>query len=114
MNLTERRSSTRLNLKVPLRFRMLSGANTAYREAETVNLSHQGVYFFADAPPSVGTQLEVSLKMPGEITGQQPTQVRCTGHVVRVERHDFAGGPPGVGVHLDRLEFVAGAGRWVS
>ena len=114
MNLAERRSSTRLNLKVPLRFRVLSGTNTAYREAETVNLSHQGVFFFADAPPSVGTQLEVRLKMPGEITGQQPTQVHCTGHVVRVERHDFADGPPGIGVHFDRLEFVAVADRWVS
>jgi len=114
MNLTERRSSTRLNLKVPLRFRVLSGTDTAYREAETVNLSHQGVYFFADAPPSVGSQLEVSLKMPRGISGQPPTQVRCTGRVVRVERHDFADGPPGVGVYFDRLEFVAVADRWVS
>ena len=114
MNLTERRSSTRLNLKVPLRFRVLSGTDTPYREAETVNLSHQGVYFFADAPPSVGSQLEVSLKMPRGISGQPPTQVRCTGRVVRVERHDFADGPPGVGVHFDRLEFVAVADRWVS
>ena len=114
MKLTERRSAARINLKVPLRFRTLSSTTTGFQEDESVNLSQQGVYFFADAPPSVGTQLEVHLKMPAEISGQPPTQVRCTGHVVRVERHDFAGGPPGVGVHFDRLEAIAVADRWVS
>lgn len=114
MNLTERRSSTRLNLKVPLRFRILSGTNTGYQEAETVNLSQQGVYFFSNTPPAVGTQLEVQMKMPSAISGQPTAHVRCTGHVVRVERHDFAGGPPGVGVHFDHLEAAAVAGHWVS
>ena len=114
MKPTQSRSVVRFNLKIPLRFRVLSGTNTAYREAETINLSQQGVYFFADSPPMVGTQLEVHLKMPTEISGQPPTQVRCIGHVVRVERHDFAAGPPGVGVHFDRLEAIAVADRWVS
>lgn len=114
MKLTERRSSTRLNLKVPLRFRVLTGTNSGFQETETINLSQQGVYFFSEAPPAVGTQLELNLKMPTEVTGQPPTQVRCTGHVVRVERHDYAGGPPGVGVHFDRFEAIASAERWVS
>jgi len=114
MKLTERRASTRLNLKVPLRFRVLAASDSNFQETETVNLSQHGAYFFSEAPPAVGTQLEMNLKMPTEISGKPPTQVRCTGSVVRVERHDFAGGPPGVGVHFDRLEAIASAERWVS
>ena len=114
MNLTERRSATRLNLKVPLRFRVIASKSTAFQESESVNLSQNGVYFFSQTPPAVGTQVELQMKMPSEISGQPSAHVRCTGHVVRVEPHDFAGGPPGVGVHFDRLEAVAIADCWVS
>lgn len=114
MTLTERRSATRLNLKVPLRFRVLATKSTAFQESESVNLSQNGVYFYSHTPPAVGTQVELQMKMPSEISGQPCAHVRCTGRVVRVERHDFAGGAPGVGVQFERLEAVAIADRWVS
>jgi len=79
MNSRERRVDTRVNVKVPLRFRVLnnSGITRPEQTAEPINISERGILFPAAVPQMVGTPLEVSLKMPRELAGQNASDVRC-------------------------------------
>jgi hypothetical protein len=53
-----------------------------------------------------GEVVEVLLKMPEEVTGEETTEWRCTGHVVRVELSDATEGKLGVGVQFYCYEAV--------
>jgi hypothetical protein len=106
MNTNERRLTNRFNLKVPVRFRLLSNAATPEQKAESVNLSQRGVYFATGFPPPVGALVELIVKMPREVTGPAATELRCTARVVHVEPDTFMDGKSGVGVQLERDEVL--------
>lgn len=99
----DRRLATRHALKTPLRFRIRKSSIPEQR-AETQNLSERGVFFATKSPLSVGTAVELLLKMPEEITGKKTTEWRCTGHVVRVVPQTFPEQNLGVGVEFDFYE----------
>ena len=66
----ERRRLTRYNLRTPLRFRALGvAADTSEHFTEALNVSRGGFFFASSAPLRVGMQLEVTLRMPIEVTG---------------------------------------------
>jgi hypothetical protein len=96
----DRRSALRHSVKTPLRVRVWKSA-IPERTAESENLSEHGMFFATDLSLRVGTVVEVLLKMPEEITGEPPTEWRCTGHVVHVEPLHFPPGAQGVGVQFD-------------
>jgi len=50
----------------------------------TQDLSSRGVFFFTDAPLREGTEIEITLRMPSEITLGENMRVRCRGRVLRV------------------------------
>src|SRR5271169_7266058 len=52
----------------------------------TQDLSSRGVFFFTNAPLSEGSEIELTLRMPSEITLGESMPVRCRGHVLRVVR----------------------------
>jgi len=52
----------------------------------TQDLSSRGVFFFADAPLSEGAEIELTLRMPSEITLGESMPVRCRGHILRTVR----------------------------
>ena len=110
MNITERRTATRLSLRIPLRFRALSNPTSPEQRAETVNISQRGVFFTTAFPLTKGTPIEMLLRMPSELTGKAPTEVRCTAHVVHVQPDGFGNGKAGVGVEIERYE-MPGAGE---
>src|SRR5437879_12577068 len=64
------------------------------------NMSLRGIYFNTKTPLCEGEIVEVLLKMPEEVSGEQTTEWRCTGHVVRVEPFDPAKGQLGIGVQF--------------
>src|SRR5260370_42181494 len=102
--LSDRRRAPRRDLAVRLRVRILRSRVPA-QAAESLNLSERGVYFATNLPLQEGTPVEVLLQMPAEITGKQPIEWRCTGHVVRVQpmrAQDALGG----GVCFDCYEIV--------
>jgi Tfp pilus assembly protein PilZ len=100
---SDRRIARRLSFQAPLRVRIWKSAVPEWR-AESVDLSEKGIFFATDSLLRVGTQVEVLLKMPEEITGDPTTEWVCTGHVVRVEPVDSPGGRLGVGVQFDCYE----------
>jgi len=52
----------------------------------TQDLSSRGVFFFTDSPLTEGAQVELTLRMPSEITLGESMPVRCRGRILRVVR----------------------------
>ena len=95
----DRRLSHRHKVKTALRVRVWNSDLPEHR-AESINVSLRGIYFATKHPLCKGEIVEVLLKMPEEISGEQTTEWRCTGHVVRIEPPDSPKGKLGVGVQF--------------
>lgn len=50
------------------------------------DVSSRGVFFFTDAALIEGSEIELTLKMPSEITLGESMPVRCRGRILRVVR----------------------------
>jgi hypothetical protein len=115
MNSSERRTDTRVNVRVPLRFRILNSPESIEQNAEAENISQRGIYFTTTIPLQVGTPLEVSLRMPRELAGKTPSDVKCVARVVHVHASSLLSGKAGVGLHIERYEAKASASQpWMS
>ena len=115
MSSSERRLDTRVNIRVPLRFRVLNNPGATEQLAESENISQRGVYFSTEVPLKVGTPVEVSLRMPQELAGKVSSDVRCVARVVHVHPTSVAGGKLGIGLHIERYEAKASVReRWAS
>ncbi len=109
MNSRERRIDTRINLNVPLRFRVLNIPNSQELTGESINISQRGILFATAIPLLIGTPLEVSLKMPREMAGHAASELKCVARVVHVEPNAFLGGKAGIGLHIEQYQARAAA-----
>ena len=107
----ERRVGQRFSYHLPLSLRQpqacLEGVGF------TQDLSSRGVFFFTDASLSEGCEIEITLRMPSEITLGESMPVRCRGRILRVVRpaaknSDVSQGDSkiGVAVRLDGYEYL--------
>jgi hypothetical protein len=62
----------------------------------TQDLSSRGVFFFTELPLADGMEIELTLRMPSEITLGQSMPVRCKGRVLRTLRPVGQSAPDGV------------------
>jgi hypothetical protein len=99
----DRRLSVRHKFKTDLRIRVWK-SKAPEQHGQSQNLSQKGILFATNSEVSVGTVLEIFLKMPESITGEPTTEWLCSGHVVRVEPIDSRRGRLGVGVQFDCYE----------
>ena len=104
MNSRERRIDTRINLNVPLRFRVLNIPNSQELTGESINISQRGILFATAIPLLIGTPLEVSLKMPREMAGHAVSDLKCIARVVHVEPNAFLGGKAGIGLLIEQYQ----------
>ena len=89
----ERRLIRRHEIKTPLRIRLCK-PDGPEQKAESLNLSEYGVCFATDSLLHEGQTVEVALRMPEEVSGEESDERRCTGRVVREAcRRDIV--PPG-------------------
>jgi hypothetical protein len=95
----DRRSSLRHKVKTALRVRGWKSPRPEHR-AESIGVSLRGIYFATKSVLCEGEIVEILLKMPEEVSGEQTTEWRCTGHVVRFEPLDPREGKLGVGVQF--------------
>jgi PilZ domain len=109
----DRRREARVSLRVPLRFRPVTNPPSGEQIAESVNLSQRGLFFSTRMPLAVGAQIEVFLRMPTEISGRPPAEVRCVGRIVHVKPGSLFG-KSGVGMRIERYEVLAARERWAS
>jgi len=83
----------------------------------TQDLSSRVVFFFTSAPLTEGSEIELTLRMPSEITLGENMPVRCRGRILRVIRPaatatpDSSGAAPteakiGVAVRFEGYEYL--------
>jgi hypothetical protein len=115
MTSRERRIDTRVNVRVPLRFRALNNPGSTEQTAQSENVSQRGLYFLTDVPLKIGTPVEVSLRMPQELSGRMASDVKCVARVVHIKQSSAPGGLSGIGLHIERYEAKASVReRWAS
>ncbi len=81
----------------------------------TQDLSSRGVFFFTDIPLTEGAEIELTLRMPSEITLGESMPVRCRARVLRIVRPTTNGSPStmsaeakiGVAVRLENYEYLS-------
>jgi hypothetical protein len=84
---TDRRRSRRLQLTLPLVYRILSNRGTLHAGTGlTCNLSRKGVLFEADRPLSVGSRLALSIEWPVLLNDTQPIELVLAGSVIRTDQ----------------------------
>ena len=111
----ERRVGQRFSYLLPVSLRDCSSDVQAV--GFTQDLSSRGVFFFTDALLTEGNEIELTLRMPSEITLGENMRVRCRGHVLRVLKpasspahnspaRDSSGPRLGVAVRFDSYEYL--------
>jgi len=110
----ERRVGQRFPFAVPVSLRDPSNASEG--AGFTQDLSSRGVFFLTDLPLAEGAEIELTLKMPAEITLGESMPVRCKARVLRVVRpiNGNAANPGaeskiGVAVRLESYEYLQAA-----
>jgi hypothetical protein len=78
----ERRIGQRFTFNVPVSLRNV--ATAAEGLGFTQDLSSRGAFFFTDMALTEGAEIELTLRMPSEITLGESMRVRCRGRVLRV------------------------------
>ncbi len=97
----ERRQLTRHNHRTPLRFRSTGvAADKSDHFTEALNISRGGFYFASSAPLQVGMPIEVTIRIPGEVTGSQTEEMQCTARVVHVRNEAYGDGRIGFGAEI--------------
>jgi Tfp pilus assembly protein PilZ len=100
MPASDRRSARRLIMKVPLKFRPIQNGADSEQSAAAMNISNHGVYFATDQKLPMGEMIQVHLKMPREVVGDDVAEWCFTGRVVHVESLGVVNEKLGVGVHF--------------
>lgn len=103
---TERRTTQRFTMRLPLTVRWTTGAAVGETSTESRDVSSRGVYFFLTKDVREGSAVEILLTLPNEITLAGPVRVRCLGRVQRTETRDE--GAVGVVAAIERYEFLRG------
>jgi hypothetical protein len=95
----EMQSAPRFPLHLPVELKSTSGACSA----ETQNISANGVLFAMDRDVPVGSLVDFTILLPGDIVGSRSNiQIDCHGRVVRSFEDK---GRRGVGVVIDEYNF---------
>jgi PilZ domain len=72
-------------------------------EGEAVNISTLGIYFKSRERVAFGEELEMSFRLPGELTGRSAEDVRCEARVVHIDASIDGKGTTGIGVAIGRF-----------
>ena len=92
-------SAPRFPLQLPVSVKAQGGAYAA----ETQNISANGVLFAMDNDVPVGSAVDFTILLPGDVMGSlKNVQIDCRGRVVRSFEHR---GRRGVGVVIDEYHF---------
>lgn len=105
--MTERRTARRYDLSLPVIVRMAAEQAVDAQRGKTRDVSTRGLYFVIDQDLKAGTELEITLTLPGETTHGSEVLVKATGKVVRVEpRKEDEADRMGVAAVIERYDIV--------
>jgi hypothetical protein len=97
---TERRCGTRIATRVSTRMRTAQGADLS---AETRDVSANGVFLYTKSKMEKGSDVELVLILPPELTSGEKCWVCCQATVVRVEEN---GSGFGVAAQIRRMDIL--------
>jgi len=96
---SDMQGAARFPIKLPISVKSENGA----RVSETQNISANGVLFAMDRDVPVGSMVDFTILLPGDIVGSRnDVQIDCHGRVVRSFEDK---GRRGVGVVIDEYHF---------
>jgi len=107
MTQKDQRKSRRFLIQLPLIVRWLDENLVGEAEAQTQDISSDGLRFDLSKAPKTRSAVEILMTLPHQLTNAGPVRVRCRGHVVRTS-------PKGsdkteVVAAIERFEFVRDA-----
>ena len=106
---TERRTTRRYDLTLPISVRFTAESLINRRDGKTRDISTRGLYFVVTQELSAGSDVDITLTLPAEITRGGDVFVRARGEVVRVEARVEDGEPRmGVAAVIERYDIVRG------
>jgi PilZ domain len=97
---TERRAGTRIKTRVDTRVRTAGGKD---HTAQTRDVSANGVFMYTNSKMEKGTEVELVLILPPELTSGEKCWVCCQATVVRVEQK---GSDYGVAAQIRRMDIL--------
>jgi c-di-GMP-binding flagellar brake protein YcgR len=105
--MTERRTARRYDLSLPVIIRVPVDTNPSPRNGKTRDISTRGLYFTVDEDLAEGTELDITLTLPAEVTRGSEVFIRAIGKVVRVEKRPGNGSSrAGVAAVIERYEII--------
>ena len=108
-SMTERRAARRYDLSLPVIIRLPIEKTENTRNGRTRDISTRGVYFTLEQELESGTELDITLTLPAEITRGTEVFVRAQGRVIRVDRrHDGSSKRIGVAAVIERYDIIRG------
>jgi|SRR5271154_6203467 len=107
--MAERRTARRYDLSLPVFVRVAAEQPVDSQEGKTRDVSTRGLYFVIEQDLEAGSELDLTLTLPAEITHGTEVFVRALGKVVRVERRMEDGtARMGVAAVIERYDIIRG------
>jgi len=106
--ITERRNARRYDLSLPVVVRIPSDL-AGLQSGETRDISTRGLYFTIEQDLETGSELDLTVTLPPELTHGEEVLVRAAGKVVRVDPRTAARNMClGVAAIIERYDIVRG------
>jgi len=107
--MTERRTARRYDLSLPIIIRIPTERELDTQQGKTRDVSTRGLYFVVQQNLEAGSELDITMTLPAEITHGTEVFVRALGKVVRVERRIEDGNTRmGVAAVIARYDIIRG------
>ena len=107
--MTERRTARRYDLSLPIIIRVPTERALDTQQGKTRDISTRGLYFVVEQNLEAGSELDITLTLPAEITHGTEVFVRALGRVVRVEnRSEDGDNRMGVAAVIERYDIIRG------
>lgn len=105
--MAERRTTRRYDLSLPIIIRVPAEKAIDSQQGKTRDISTRGLYFVIDRDLAAGSELDLTLTLPSEVTHGSDVHVRAMGKVLRVERRQEDGNTRlGVAAVIQRYDIV--------
>jgi len=96
---SDRRRARRYDLSLPIVVQVSSKSEPLQRNGQTRDISTRGVYFTMEEELAPGSEFDLTLTLPSEVTKGSDVFIRARGRVVRIDRRP--------GVNSERIGVAA-------
>jgi PilZ domain len=108
--MSERRVARRYDLSLPVMVRIPAQGFAGTQSGRTRDISTKGLYFVIDQDVRAGSNLDIMLTLPKEMTNGEEVLVKASGKIVRVEsRMEDGDERLGVAAVIERYDIMRGA-----